>query len=99
MAPAPQILQGSWEDVAAHADEFRGRQVTLIVAAEYPAGVPVPIAVDAENAAAIAYLHQRLRDAPTSSDAIRRAEDELEELHTSLNANRLEAGERPLFPE
>ena len=30
---------------------------------------------------------------------IRQAEAELEELHQNLNKNRIEAGERPLFPE
>lgn len=31
-----KVLEGTWEEVAAHADELAGRHVTLIVADEAP---------------------------------------------------------------
>jgi hypothetical protein len=33
---AQRILHGTWDEIAAHADEFRGRQLTLIVNGEKP---------------------------------------------------------------
>ena len=98
MAPTQQIIQGTWDDIAAHADELRGRKLTLVVAAEEPHEEAFS-APDAENAAAIAYLQERLKSAPTDPEAIRQAEAELEALHRQLNQNRIDAGERPLFPE
>ena len=104
MAPrAQQIIHGTWDDIAARAAELRGRQLTLIVAEERPEGAaaatPLFPTPDAENAAAIAYLQERLKGAPADPEAVRRAEDELEELHRNLDRNRIEAGERPLFSE
>ena len=98
MAIAPQIIQGSWEEIAAHAPEFEGRKLTLIVSEEQPENAPSPV-IDEKTASLILYLQERLKNAPTDPELIRQAEDELAELHQNLNKNRIEAGERPLFPE
>jgi len=60
-----------------------------------PAAAPP---VDAENAAAIALLKSWIAEAPTDPEEIRRADDDLNELMQNLNKNRIESGERPLFP-
>ena len=58
-----------------------------------------PAQVSAKNAAAIAYLKQRIaEDAPEDPEEIRKADAEVQELIENLNRNRVEAGERPLFP-
>lgn len=55
--------------------------------------------VSAKNAAAIAYLKQRIaEDATDDPEEIRKADAEVQELMENLNRNRIEAGERPLFP-
>ena len=98
-APTQQIIQGTWDDIAAHADELRGRRLTLIVAAEErPEGAPLP-ALDEKGASLLAFLQERLQGALTDPEEIRQAEAEQAELAQSLHENRVEAGERPLFPE
>jgi hypothetical protein len=99
MAPTQQIIQGTWDEIAARADELRGRRLTLIVAEERPEGASVPPPVDEKGAALLAYLNERLKSALTDPEEIREAEAEQARLAESLNRNRVEAGERPLFPE
>lgn len=53
---------------------------------------------DAENAAAIALLESWIAAAPTDPEEIRQAEAERNEFLNNLNKNRIESGERPLFP-
>lgn len=58
-----------------------------------------PAKVSTKNAAAIAYLKQRIaEDATEDPEEIRKADAEAQELMENLNRNRIEAGERPLFP-
>lgn len=63
---------------------------------------PVPAtpaqAVDDENDAAIALLQSWIDAAPTDLEEIREAEAERDEFMQNLNRNRIESGERPLFP-
>ncbi len=55
--------------------------------------------VSAKNAAAIAYLKQRIaEDATEDPEEIRKADAEVQELMENLDRNRIESGERPLFP-
>jgi hypothetical protein len=77
-------------DVARRVLEERAAAATL-------GSDPAP-AADAENAAAIAYLDDKLKaDATDDPDEIRRAEEEWEELKRNLNANRAATGERLAF--
>lgn len=62
---------------------------------------PVPLEVqfgpviDAENAAAIAWLEQRMaEDATDDPEEIRKADEEVADLRRNLNANRAATGER-----
>ena len=58
----------------------------------------VPV-VDEENAAAIAQLRAWVKEEATDDpEKIREAETDLNELLQDLNRNRVESGERPLFP-
>jgi hypothetical protein len=91
----PETIEGTWEEISRQADKLSGHRLRVTI---LPGAAREP-ALDAENAAAIAYLQERLQNAPTDPDRIRQAEAELEELHQNLNKNRIEAGERPLFPE
>ena len=49
--------------------------------------------------AAIAWLTARNEDVLTDPDEIRASEEDTRQLLRALNANRIEAGERPLYPE
>ena len=60
-----------------------------------PPAAPV---VDAENAAAIALLESWIAKAPTDPEEIRQAEAERSEFLNNLDKNRIESGERSLFP-
>ncbi len=60
-----------------------------------PASAPK---VSAKNDAAIALLESWLAAAPTDPEEIRKADAELNEFMENLNRNRIESGERPLFP-
>jgi len=62
-----------------------------------PANIPQGSA-DEESAAVIAMLEGFLTESPTDPEEQRQAEIEFEEFKQNLNANRVEAGERPLFP-
>ena len=63
-----------------------------------PLGTSTPV-IDSENAAAIAQLQAwRKEEATHDPEEIRQAEVELNELMHNLNRNRIESGERPLFP-
>ncbi len=65
---------------------------------ETVSAAPAP-AVDEENAAAIAQLQAWAREEATDDpEEIRQSEAELAELLHNLNRNRIESGERPLFP-
>ncbi len=56
-------------------------------------------AVDAENAAAIAQLQAWLKEEATDDpEEVRKADADVKELMENLNRNRIESGERPLFP-
>jgi hypothetical protein len=62
-----------------------------------PANHSAP-SIDAENAAAIAFLDRKLKeDATDDPEDIRKAEEELQELKRNLNANRVATGERLVF--
>ena len=55
--------------------------------------------ISAKNAAAIAYLKQRIaEDATDDPEELRQSDAEVQELMGDLNRNRVEAGDRPLFP-
>jgi hypothetical protein len=95
----PETIEGTWEEISRQADKLSGHRLRVTILPGAAAQAQEPAALDAENAAAIAYLQERLQNAPTDPDRIRQAEAELEELHQNLNKNRIEAGERPLFPE
>ena len=97
MAGSPQVIQGSWEEIAAHAPEFEGRKLTLIVSEEQPESAPPPV-IDEKTASSILYLQERLKNPLTDPEEIKQAEAEQAELLDNLNKNRVEAGERPLFP-
>ena len=98
LATAPETIEGTWEEISRQADKLSGHRlrVTILPGA---AQAQETAALDAENVAAIAYLQEPLQNVPTDPDRVRQAEAELEELHQNLNKNRIEAGERPLFPE
>ena len=98
MAAAQQIIQGTWDDIVTHADEFRGRQLTVIVTEEPPLGTPLA-PLDDKATSLLTYLSGRLANALTDPDEIREAEAEQAELLRRLNQNRIEAGESPLIPE
>jgi hypothetical protein len=61
-----------------------------------PSAKPV---IDDENASAIAQLEAYLAQEGTSDpDEIRKAEEDLQDFLSNLSRNRIDAGERPLFP-
>ena len=85
----------TWEELMRHRSEIAPDAV-LEVKVYAPEAKPV---VSAKNAAAIAYLKQRIaEDATDDPEEIRQADAEVQELMENLNRNRIEAGERPLFP-
>jgi len=58
-----------------------------------------PANVTAKNAAAIAMFDKWIaEDATDDPEELRKADQEVEELMQSLNRNRVESGERSLFP-
>jgi len=71
----------------------------LPTAALTPTGASPSSAIDAENQAAIDLLQSWLQQEATDDpEAIRRADEEVEELMRNLNANRAATGERLVFP-
>ena len=83
-------------------DELMSRRSEIAPGAVLEVKVYEPEArpeVSAKNAAAIAYLKQRIAEESTNNlEEIRTANAEVNELIGNLNRNRIEAGERPLFP-
>ena len=74
--------------------------VKKLVQEHLPTVSPAPaLVIDEENAAAIAYLKRRIAEEATDDpEEIRKADAEVQEFMENLNRNRIEAGERPLFP-
>ena len=63
-----------------------------------PARLALP-QVSAKNAAAIAQIQAWMEEEATNDpEEIRQSETDLRELMHNLNQNRIESGERPLFP-
>jgi hypothetical protein len=59
----------------------------------------VSAVISAKNTAAIAYLTKRIEEERTDNpEEVRQANAEIEELLNNLNKNRVESGERTLFP-
>lgn len=56
-------------------------------------------AYTAENDPLVARLEARIASAPTDPEAIREAEEDLNELMRNMNANRAETGGRLPFPD
>ena len=56
---AQQILEGTWEEIAAHAEEFTGRRLKVIVEAEreIPPTPDIPV-VGPPNEGMLAALHK-----------------------------------------
>ncbi len=81
-------------DPAAYFEKMLSDYLPLV-----PADVQATPIISAKNAAAIAYLDRRLKEEATDDpEEIRKADAEVEELMQNLNRNRIESGERPLFP-
>jgi hypothetical protein len=74
-----------------------GQRAHFVLLMEDEGDEPSP--VDLPNTSALDYLRERLQHALTNPMRIQKADAELAELHVSLNRNRIEAGEWPLFPE
>ena len=85
----------TWEELMSRRSEIAPGAVLEVKVYE-PEALPQ---ISAKNAAAIAYLKQRMaEDATDDPEEIRKSEAEVQELMENLNRNRIEAGERPLFP-
>lgn len=85
----------TWDELMSHRSEIAPNAVLEVKVYE-PETTPK---VSAKSAAAIAYLKQRIaEDATEDPEEIRKADAEVQELMENLNRNRIEAGERPLFP-
>ncbi len=72
--------------------------VKKLVKEHLPPAEPTAPAIDEKKAAAIALLESWLAEAPTDPEEIRQAEADRNEFLQNLNRNRIESGERPLFP-
>lgn len=89
-----QVLEGTWEEIALHAEDLKGRHVKIIVSDR-----PAPAGIE-EQDPTIALLESWLReDATDDPEEIRRAEQDLAQFKRDMNAARKEAGERLLYPE
>ncbi len=85
----------TWDELMSRRSEIAPDAV-LEVRVYEPEAMPE---VTAKNAAAIAYLRQRIAEEATDDpEEIREADAEVNELIMNLNRNRVESGERPLFP-
>lgn len=85
-----RTLRGTWAEVLAHS-------------AEIPATSEVEVKVFktpfTENDPTIALLESWIAQAPTDPEAIREAEEDLNEFKRNMNANRTITGERLPYPE
>lgn len=86
--------------VARQAGLAPAEYVKKLIQAHLP---PIPTdaapAIDEENAAAIAQLQAWMKEEATDDpEEIRQSKADLDELMQNLNRNRIESGERPLFP-
>jgi hypothetical protein len=80
--------------------DIRGLIRGLIAGLPEPPAASSPVAsLNEKDQSALAWLETRLSQALTDPDEIAKADAELRELLENLNANRVAAGERPIFPE
>lgn len=73
--------------------------VKKVLKEHLPSVQTAPPPLTEKKAATIAYLKQRIaEDATEDPEEIRKADAEVQELMENLDRNRIESGERPLFP-
>lgn len=72
--------------------------VKKLVQEHLPSVQTAPPPLTEKKAAAIALLESWIAAAPTDPEDIHQAEADLNEFMENLNRNRIESGERPLFP-
>jgi len=90
-----KTYRGTWDELMSRRHEIAPDAVLEVKVYE----PETPETVSAKNAAAIAYLKQRMAEEVTDDpEEIRQSEANLAELLHNLNRNRIESGERPLFP-
>jgi hypothetical protein len=90
-----KTYRGTWEELMRHRSEIAPDAVLEVKVYEPEAAPPV----STKNAAAIALLQSWLNEEKTDDpEEIRQADADVNEFMENLNRNRIESGERPLFP-
>ncbi len=97
-ATPTKTYRGTWDELMTHRAEFAPDAV-LEVSVYAPKVIESPV-ISEKNAAAIALLQSWIEEDHTDDPEERRiAAAEIAELCDNLNKNRVESGERPLFPK
>ncbi len=88
----------TWDELMSRHHEIAPDAVLEVKVYEPETAPPAETKLTAETDPGIALLESWLADAPTDPEEIRQAEAERNEFLHNLNRNRIESGERPLFP-
>ena len=94
-----KTYRGTWDELMRRRDEFAPDAV-LEVKVYAPQSEAKPPVISEKNAAAIALLQSWIEEDYTNDpDERRQAAAEIADLQNNLNKNRIESGERALFPK
>lgn len=98
-AEPAKIYRGTWDELMRRRDEFAPDAV-LEVSVYSPRAEAAPPVISEKSAAAIAFLESWIKkDFTDDPEELRKAAAEIADLQDNLNKNRVESGERPLFPK
>ena len=88
----------TWEELMSRRSEIAPDAVLEVRVYEPEAAPQAETKLTAKTDPGIALLESWIAAAPTDPEEIRLAQAEREEFMQNLNRNRIESGERPLFP-
>ena len=87
-------IEGTWDEIAKLAPQFNGHRLRVTILPKVS-----PIILGAPVSEVIAYLQARLHDEATDDpEKILAAQQELDEMKQSMNAERFRSGAEPIFP-
>lgn len=107
-AAAPEVIEGTWEEIVREAHRFKGRRLRVAIlpngerhedtrpgTQNAPSGLTITLPPTGRYAAR---LSERLAaEATNDPEEIRKAQEELDEMMRSMNEERIRSGAEPIF--
>jgi hypothetical protein len=94
VAPAPEIIEGTWEEVSRQSARLSGHRVRVVILPETEIDAPE---ATGRYAARMRPLLEEASRSPATPEERKAAEREVQELKDALNESRRRDGAEPVF--